>query len=76
MEKTLMHDLVPKHEILPEKKAEKLLVKYNISSAQLPSILITDPAIKGLEVKSGDIIKITRNAVTGTNYAYRVVISP
>lgn len=76
MEKKLMHDLVPKHEILPKKKTEELLVKYNITKAQLPSILITDPALKGLEVKRGDIIKITRNAVTGTNYAYRVVISP
>jgi DNA-directed RNA polymerase subunit H len=70
------HVMVPKHEILPEGEAEELLKKYNITRGQLPSILVTDPALKGLEVKNGGIIRITRtDQVTGTSHAYRVVIS-
>jgi len=76
MEKALKHVLVPKHEVLPEKEAEELLRRYNITKSQLPSILITDPALKGLNVNVGDIVRITRkNPVTGTSYAYRVVIA-
>jgi DNA-directed RNA polymerase subunit H len=74
MEKTLQHVMVPKHEVLSEKEAEELLGRFNITRAQLPSILLGDPAIKGFDVKGGDIIKVTReNPVTGTSYAYRVV---
>ncbi|RMF90376.1 MAG: DNA-directed RNA polymerase subunit H [Methanobacteriota archaeon] len=76
MKKTVQHELVPKHELLSKEEAEELLKRYNITRGQLPGILITDPALKGLEVENGDIIKITReDEVTGTSYAYRVVIS-
>ena len=74
MDKVLKHEMVPKHEVLPEKEAEELLKKYNISSAQLPIILITDPALKGLEVKNGDVVRVTReNPVTGRSYIFRLV---
>jgi DNA-directed RNA polymerase subunit H len=68
------HLMVPKHELLPEKWVNELLDQFNITKAQLPSILISDPALKGEDVKNGDVIKITReNTVTGTSYAYRVI---
>jgi DNA-directed RNA polymerase subunit H len=68
------HVMVPKHELLPEKEVKELLEQFNITKAQLPSILISDPALKGPDVKNGDVIKITReNPVTGTSYAYRVI---
>jgi DNA-directed RNA polymerase subunit H len=68
------HVMVPKHEVLPEKKAEELLESFNVTRAQLPIILADDPALKGLETKSGDVIKITREgSVIGTSFAYRVV---
>ena len=66
--------MVPKHEVLPGKEVKELLEKFNITNAQLPSIFISDPALKGLDVKEKDIIKVTReNPVTGTSYAYRVI---
>jgi DNA-directed RNA polymerase subunit H len=68
------HVMVPKHEILPEKDAAELLESFNVTRAQLPIILVDDPALKGLETKSGDVIKITREgSVIGTSFAYRVV---
>ena len=74
MEKVLKHEMVPKHEVLSEKEADELLKTYNISSAQLPIVLITDPALKGLDVKNGDVVKVTReNRVTGTSYVFRLV---
>ena len=69
------NELVPKHEILNEGEKNKLLEKLNISSKQLPKILASDPAVKMIGAKKGDIIKITRRSQTaGTYYYYRLVI--
>ncbi len=69
------HVLYSKHEKLSEKEKRELLKKYNITLKQLPKIRINDPAIKHLNVKPGDIIKITRNSpVAGKSIYYRVVI--
>ncbi len=71
----LDHKLVPEHDILSDKKAEKHLEKHNISKGQLPKILITDPAVKKLEQKPGDVVKITRNSQTaGTAVLYKVLV--
>ena len=68
------HLMVPKHEILPEKEVDALLESFNITLAQLPIIFFEDPALKGLEAKKDDVIKITRESrVIGTSFAYRVV---
>ncbi|MFP4424414.1 MAG: DNA-directed RNA polymerase subunit H [Candidatus Woesearchaeota archaeon] len=69
------HVLVPKHAKLSEKETEKVLKKYNIPREGLPKILVTDPAIAGLGVSAGDIIKITRESPTaGKIEVYRCVI--
>jgi DNA-directed RNA polymerase subunit H len=74
MKKAPRHEMVPEHLVLSEKEVNHLLEKFNISKSQLPVILSGDPAIKGLEVNIGDVIKVTRrNPVTGTSYAFRVV---
>jgi len=71
------HFLVPKHEILSEKEVEELLKKYNVTKDKLPKILVTDPAVKAIGAKVGDVIKIERESPTaGKVYYYRVVISP
>lgn len=68
------HILIPKHEVLSDKQKQDLLSTYKITIRELPKILIGDPAIFDLEVKSGDIIKITRQSSTaGTSVFYRVV---
>lgn len=71
----LEHVYVPKHEILSKEEAEALLKKYNITPSQLPSILISDPVVKAIGAKVGDIIKITRPSETsGTSIYYRCVV--
>jgi len=68
-------ELVPKHEILTKEEEEELLKKYKITKKQLPKILSTDPAVKAIGAKKGDIIKITRKSQTaGETYYYRVVV--
>ncbi len=70
------HTLVPKHSKLSDKDKEALLSKYEITIQELPKILKKDPAIKELQVKSGDVIKITRNSPTaGESLFYRAVIN-
>ena len=69
------HVLVPKHEILPKEEVEKVLKKYNITPYQLPLIKSSDPAVKEIGGKPGDVIKITRNSPTaGKAVVYRYVI--
>lgn len=70
-----MHILQPKHIKLREKEAQELLEKLNISKAQLPKILSSDPALpEGCAV--GDIVKIERKDPESEkiNLYYRVVV--
>ena len=69
------HILVPKHEIMTIKDAEEVLKTYNCRTTDLPLIFASDPAIVGLGVKPGDMIKITRKSATaGESYYYRYVV--
>jgi DNA-directed RNA polymerase subunit H len=69
------HVYVPKHEIMTKKEAEEILKKYNCKPTELPLIFVTDPAIMGLGVKPGDMIKITRKSPTaGQSNYYRYVV--
>ena len=69
------HILVPKHLLLSAEECEKLLVQYNITKKQMPRISTKDPALTGLEVKKGDIIKIVRDSPTALqSHYYRVVV--
>ena len=68
-----MHILQPKHTKLNEKEAEELLSKLNISKAQVPKILLNDPALpEGCSV--GDLIKIERKDKDKVNVYFRVVV--
>ena len=70
-----MHILQPKHVKLKEKEEQKLLEKLNISKAQLPKILSTDPALPE-ECSVGDVIMIERKEPESekVNVYYRVVV--
>ena len=66
---------VPKHEIMRKKDAEEVLEKYHCKTTDLPLIFANDPAIVGLGVKPGDMIKITRKSATaGESLYYRYVV--
>ena len=69
------HFYVPKHEIITKKEAEDVLEKYHCKATDLPLIFANDPAILGLGVKPGDMIKITRESATaGDSFYYRYVV--
>jgi DNA-directed RNA polymerase subunit H len=70
------HELVPKHEVLSEEEVEEVLKRFNITKGQMPKILASDPMVKKIKAKPGDVIKITRKSKTaGTSIYYRVVVS-
>ena len=69
------HVYVPKHEIMTKKDAQKVLDEFNCKPTELPLIFVTDPAILGLGVKPGDMIRITRKSGTaGESTYYRYVV--
>jgi len=69
------HVYVPKHDIISKKEAEEMLEEYHCEPTELPLIFSNDPAIIGLGVKPGDMIKITRKSATaGESYYYRYVV--
>jgi len=69
------HVYVPKHEIINKKEAEDVLKQFNCKPTELPLIFVSDPAIMGLGVKPGDMIKITRKSATaGESIYYRYVV--
>ena len=58
-----------------KKDAEKVLQKFNCKPTEMPLIFANDPAIIGLGVKPGDMIKITRKSPTaGESVYYRYVV--
>jgi len=69
------HTYQPKHEILSKTQANEILKKYNTKPSQLPYIMINDKGIADLDVRPGDIIKITRKSATaGESVYYRYVV--
>ena len=69
------HVLVPKHSILSERQVREIFEKENINIHKLPKIKKSDPAIRHLNPKVGDIIKIERISPTSKkSIFYRVVI--
>ncbi len=71
----LEHELVPKHEVLSKDEKEEVLKRYNTTEDKLPKILSTDPVVKKIGAKPGDLIKITRKSeVAGEVVYYRLVV--
>lgn len=69
------HGLVPEHVICPDEELKDLLAKYSLQRRQLPKILISDPAIKAVGAKPGQVVKIFReSAISGESIAYRLVV--
>ena len=70
----LQHNLVPEHVILSDEEAEKVLLENDFEADEIPKILPTDPVIKDISEKEGDLIQITRKSETaGIFTKYRIV---
>ncbi len=72
----LKNELVPEHKILSDEEKQKLMDKYNITARQLPRILVTDPVVKQIDAKIGDVLEIKRKSMTaGVSLYYRHVVA-
>jgi len=72
----LVHEIVPKHVILTEDEKRLLLERYNIQPEWLPLVKVSDPAIRAIDGKPGDVVKILRKSETAGENAvfYRYVV--
>jgi DNA-directed RNA polymerase subunit H len=69
------HDIVPLHEILEEEEKQQLLSKYRVHPYQLPQVISSDPAVKAIGARPGDVLRIIRKSPTaGEHVAYRYVV--
>ncbi|MBI2452436.1 DNA-directed RNA polymerase subunit H [Candidatus Pacearchaeota archaeon] len=68
------HILQPRHIKLNQEEKKKLLLKYNISSSQLPKIRVSDPALPE-GCAPGDVVKIERKEGEKIQTYYRVVVA-
>ena len=68
-----MHALQPKHVKLKKDEIEELLLKYNVSTVQLPKINSTDAGLPD-GCSRGDVVKIERKFDDKTFFYYRVVM--
>ncbi|MBM3898308.1 MAG: DNA-directed RNA polymerase subunit H [Thaumarchaeota archaeon] len=69
------HIYVPTHEIVPEESIGEILKKYNAKLEQFPYILVSDPAVKEIAGRPGDLIRISRKSPTaGEMQYYRFVV--
>jgi DNA-directed RNA polymerase subunit H len=69
------HVLVPRHEIVASDEREKLLSEYRVQPYQLPRLKSSDPAVKAIGAKPGDIVRITRESPSAGKYlSFRYVV--
>jgi DNA-directed RNA polymerase subunit H len=73
--KVTNHIYQPKHEILSKEEAEQVMKKFNVRTNQLPYIMSNDKGLEDLDVRPGDILRITRKSPTaGESVYYRYVV--
>lgn len=70
----LLHDLVPKHEVIRDAESKKRITEEHSLRTQmsLPLILNSDPVARAIGARPGDIVKVTRfSKNAGEHVAYR-----
>lgn len=71
----IVHELVPQHILLGAEQKAAVLKKFGVGDNQLPRILETDPALRGLDAAPGDLIQIKRKDLSGEYNHYRMVVA-
>jgi DNA-directed RNA polymerase subunit H len=75
--KVSTHFLIPKHELLTKEEASQVLAANNSTPSQFPYILATDPIVKEIGAKPGDLVRVSRKSETaGSSVYYRYVVEP
>jgi DNA-directed RNA polymerase subunit H len=69
------HELVPAHRIMSKTDVSELLTKMGVGLNNLPKIQLSDPQVKKLEAKVGDVIAISRNDYGREYMHYRIVVA-
>jgi DNA-directed RNA polymerase subunit H (RpoH/RPB5) len=70
------HELVPKHILLSAQEKEEVMKNFGIRKlSQFPRILESDPLVKKLKAKRGDLIKIIRKSDTAKESIYYRVVA-
>ncbi len=70
----LEYFLTPPVRVLSEEEKREILEKFSISEEQLPKIKLSDPVVKALKAKPGDVLEFMREDFTGKYPYYRVVV--
>ena len=71
----MKHELVPDFRVLSEKEKAGLLKKLGVDESRLPKMNESDPVIKKIGAKTGDVVEIKRKSISaGVAIYYRVVI--
>ena len=68
------HNIFYRHVKMSEKEKESLLAHYDVSIVEMPKISKKDPALRGLNAKPGDVIKIIRPSPTAGEAVYHRVV--
>ena len=69
------HELIPKHEVLSKEETEEFYKVYNMKKRTMPKLFTGDPVAKYYNMKSNDVVRITRSSETaGKAIFYRLVI--
>ncbi len=64
------HVLVPKHEVLSQEEKRQVLGQVNATEEQFPFLFSTDPVVREIGAKPGDMVKITRVSDTAGETTY------
>ncbi|OIO24382.1 hypothetical protein AUJ14_06330 [Candidatus Micrarchaeota archaeon CG1_02_55_22] len=72
----IRNNLVPKHSIASESELAELTARLGVKIESFPVISIEDPALKDIDVKIGDVIRIDRESRVTKQIEpyYRIVV--
>ena len=68
------YELIPEHELVSASEANKIAKKFGVQLEKFPKILESDPQVKKLNAKPGQLIAIHREDPTGGYIYYRYVV--